>query len=235
MTITQASLRSEMRNLFQNLGTLTISDETLDLCISQGVARLSKDRPREAHYSLMATGARHNLTSLITDWEPYFSVVRQVFAPIPDDLSMLSVVPLGPESYRQVRLGDTAWVYIHAGVTVDGALIIYTTPWAIKDVNGALATTLPASMHTALTWICGHFVALSMAGKAAGVTDKQAPVDFVNFSSKSSLYQQVAKTYEASYNVELGISKLSPVSATRSINSVNQDGQRFMTHGSWGL
>lgn len=236
MTITQASLRGEMRTLFQNLGQLTISDETLDLCIGQGLARISKDRPREANYSLVATGARHSLTALISDWVPYFSVVRQVFLPIPDDASMAAVVPLDHEGYREVKIGDTYWLYVHQGVSADGALVIYTTPWKVSDINGAVSTTLPEAMHTAMTWICGHFVALSMSGKAAGSTDKQAPVDFVNFTSKSDSYRQVAREYEKSYRTELGISdKPAPVSATRNFNYALQDGEQYITHRPRGL
>lgn len=236
MTITQSSLRSEMRTLFQNLGQTSISDETLDLCISQGLARISRDRPREANYSLMATGVRHSLTSLVSDWKPYFSVVRQVFLPIPDDASMASIVPLDHTGYRVVKIGETYSIYIHQGVSADGALIVYTTPWLVTNVDGAVTTTLPDAMHTAMTWICGHFVALSMSGKAAGSTDKQAPVDFVNFGTKSDSYRNVAREYEKSYKTELGISeKASPVSATRNIDQVLQDGGRYMTHRPRGL
>lgn len=231
MTATKESLRQDARDLFQNLGASALPDATLDLCIRKALWRLSRDRPDLGNYSLAATGVKHSLTALVADWVPDFSVVRQVYLPAPTT-DMINVDPLDNTGYKQVTIGAVDYIYIHVGVGDGGALLVYTRPWLVSEVNGAVTTTLASSLEVAMGWMTGHMVALAMAGKSAGASDKSAPADFINFRSKGDDYRRVAAEYEKEYFKEMGIANAgpAPISAVRTIPSRNQDSGGFMTH-----
>ena len=234
MTITLDGLRTDIRAKFQNLSPAILSEETLDLDIKLAIARLSHDRPNEANYSLSATGEKHSLTALISNWLPGFSTVRQVWIPIPTT-SMDNVEPVESESYRVVPIGAVDYLFVSGGIGSGGALIVYTVPWTLTGINGAVATTLTDVLYPALLWISCSHVALSQAAKMAGQREKQHPADFVNFgTSNADQYRRQAREFEKSYLSEIGLDRDRPkaVSVTRSYRGVRQDGEPYMTHRS---
>jgi len=237
VAISRQTLRDDLRALFQNLGTSTLSDETLDLIIGRGLWRMSKDRPSEQHYQLTGSGKRFNLSSLITDWVPEFSVVRQCLLPYPDEDSLDNIEPLDHKGYRVVQLGGVYWLYLQDAIGSGGGLVIYTTTWKLEDIDGATTTTITPSLDSAILWVCAHFLATSMAAKMAGTNDKQAPADFVNFRSKSDEYRRVAREYESSYLRELGLSADRPpaLGILMDVDQRTQMGDAYMTHRPFGM
>ena len=234
MTITLADLRQGVRDLYQNMGANTISDDTLDRCISNGLWRLSEDRPNEVEYQLNSTGQRFSISSLITDWVKDFSTIRQVWKPIPTT-SLLNSNPLTLEEWRLLSIGSTDYLYVNQGVDSGGLLVIYTIPWRLEDIGGATATTIPETMEYALLNICACKAGLSMAAKSAGSSDKSMPADFVNIgSSKSDQYRRVAREFEKDYLSALKLSYEHPkgISVTRGYEAAASDGTAYMTHRS---
>ncbi len=232
MTITRDTLRADLRVLFQNLLAQTVSDETLDLVIGRGLWRMSKDRPSERHFEITTTGKRFEISSLITDWVPEFSVVRQCMRPYPDDVSFDNIALLDHKDYRVVQLNGAYWLYFYNTVSSQGALVTYTTTWKLTGIDGAATTTVPDSLGSALLWVSAHFLATSMASKMAGTNDKQMPADFVNFRSKSDEYRRVGREYEASYLRELNLSHDRPpaLGLVMDVDQSTQMGEPYMTH-----
>lgn len=236
MTITLASLRDGVRDMFQNLGPNTITDEALDQYASAGLWRLSEDRARETEYQLAATGSRFDLAALITDWVPEFSVVRQIWQPYPT-VSLDNSAPIPDKDWRVQAIGTAQYLFVSGGISSSGALIVYTTPWELEGLAGATVTTVPVVLEEALKNIVASKTAMGMAAKMAGSNDKSMPADFVNMgSSKSDQYRRVAREYEKDYlaGLKLAYDRPKGVAVVRSMTTEDSMGQPFLTHRSGG-
>jgi hypothetical protein len=237
VVVTVEALRTDVRAKFQNLDPGMFSDEALDLDIRLGLSRLSSDRPYEANYTLAATGEKHNLNSLISNWLHDFSVIKSIWLPTPTT-SMGRVDALKSDTYRVVTMGSTDWLYVSGGVSSSGALIVYTIPHTLTGIAGAAVTTVPDLLYPPLLHITGHHVAMSQASKMSGQRDKQMPADFVNFgTSNADQYRRQAREFERDYLSAMNLSFDRPkaIGMVRNMPSQTPTGEPWMTHRTTGV
>lgn len=193
--------RLNIRTVFPNAGERTVPDEILDLAIVNGLRRLSSDRPDTIEHTLSAPfNVSYPLTAF-TRWEQGFSAVRRV------TIGPRTGVPYVPEALdrRRYRVTDSDFFVDTSGLRAETLIVEYTAPWLIKDVDGASATTLSPMLEGAHMWISCRFLALSLAAKMAGATDRQLPADFINFRTRSDEFRALAKEFEENYRAELGL------------------------------
>jgi hypothetical protein len=199
MAYTIVEARANIRAVFQNLGERAVLDETLDVAIASGLRRLSYDRPAVTEVTLAAPVQTDYPLSTLTGWTDGFSSIREVrVAPVTGRIYDPAV--LDPRDYRVV--GNR--LYIGDPSSPSGLVVEFTVPWTIAGVDGASSTTLAQHLESAHLWISCHFLALAMAAKMAGTTDRQLQADFINFRTRSDDYRAIAKEYEENYRSELG-------------------------------
>lgn len=202
--LTQA--RSVVRTAFPNAGERTVPDDVLDLALLSGLRRLSSDRPDVKEHQLTSPIASPYALASFPAWEQGFSSIREVI-PAPEAGRPYAPVSLDPRRYRTT---DTEFFVDISGIRAQALYVKYTVPWTVKDLGGAAATSLPASLEAAHMWISCRFLALSLAAKMAGTTDRQVPSDFINFRTRSDEYRALAKEFEENYRAELGLTGKSP-------------------------
>jgi len=229
------ALRKAVRALIQNVPANVLLDSNLDEYIVMGKRRLDADAPREITASVSATNAAYyDLSSVLSGWEDGFSIVRSIISPAPDTTAagvLSEPVYADPRDYRVLSVNGNQWLSFIAD---EAFMVEYTTRWAVKDVEGASATTVPISRQSALTYIVTALTCFSLATKSAGSLDQQLPgADFINFRSKEQEYRRVAKEWESKYLSELGLDANKPVAVIvrADYDASLTSGSPYLTHG----
>lgn len=234
MAYTVDNLRAAVRALLQNQGPSAFPDDQLDQAILAGKRRLDRDYPYEKSKRLSAiAGGYYNLTTLVTDWAPNFSVIKRVINPAPDVTTKEEVqhVPLNEIKVLEI---EGSWYMRYDEQVASGRtlLIYYTVPWTVEGLADATATTLVTDKQNALEFICTSFAALSLATKMSGSTSRQIPGDIIDWGTKEAQYRRNAREWETLYMRELGMreDKPKPVSVIKDFDPVLSDGQSYLTH-----
>lgn len=205
----RAALASAVRNLLQNATQTTLPDSVLQTIIDQGKRHLDRDKPAEKTKLINATSSKwYVLNDLITDWQEGFSAVRGVINPAPNFLTNEAINRLEPTGYDFLEIEGQSRLFLLDGIPTNRqALVVYTTPWMIRDIDDADTTTLPQRYYNAVEFISAHIACLSMAAKSAGLSDNSIPTDFMNFRTKESEYRRVANEFKAQYLTTIGLTE----------------------------
>lgn len=227
-------LRTNVRALFQNQGPDVLPDEILDVPLLNGKRRLDRDYPREKSIRLDPQSAAYfNLSSLITDWKPFFSRVVKIANPAPDLTSREEISWAGHDLFRTVEMEGSWYLRFDDQIPTGRKLLVYyTIPWDIDGLDSATTSTITDGARNALEFICASMVAESLASKAAGQNQRQIAADIIDWNSKEASYRRMAKEWLTMYLRELGLDsdKPKPAASIRNMTPTMQDGFNWMTH-----
>lgn len=196
-----------VRSIVQNISADVLSDAYLDTYILQGKRRLDDDKPCEVAGVVAGAGTYWiNLSTQFSDWVIGFSMIKGVLNPAPDYTSSEGLTRISPSGYDLISDSGQDRLNIKDGIpSGTSALITYTVPWAVRDIDEADTTTLLPRYYNALEFISTFYTLLSLAAKSAGLSDNNIPTDFMNFRTKEAEYRRVAAEYQKSYLEVLGL------------------------------
>ncbi len=223
--------RTTLRLTFPNAGDRSVGDDTLDLALLNGLRRLSNDKPRVVD-ALLSAPIPPSVTLSFPKWVDEFSHITAIRT-APQTGVTYEPEALDPRRYRV--LGSNLYIDV-TGLRAVDLIVEYTTLWEVQGLGGATTTTLSPTLETAHIWAACANLALILAAKMVGTTDRQVAADFINFRTRSQEYREMAKAFEANYRCELGLEGKgpAPVIATLPYVSSNSADYTYHTHrSSW--
>jgi len=204
------SLRTAVRNMFQNVGEDIVVDDVLDTFLEAGIRRMSHDKPNEVIVELddVTVSGWFDISTKTDLWEDKFSVIRG-FANMPDMSTAREVEWLveGHDwNFMQLAV-PMVWVANSPGSL--GALAKITTPWRVINLSNSwygstAVTTVPYQWLNALELSCAIELARGMAANAAGKLTTAFNADVIDWRNKQREYSNQAREWERRYWLLLG-------------------------------
>ena len=196
-------LRGTVRALMPDQTVSVLPDARLDIQIALGMSRLNKDSPA-IKVSLLPKEDSNGIYDLnsVVGWVDGFSEIRAVWVAYRSQYFSVSQV--------DYRTWDDP-VDSHLKLAFEGPFlstgesIQYSSPWMVKNLEGAASTTLPRKFDNALTFICTAIACFSLATGAAGTKNSNIAGSLVAHAEESRRYREVGRTFENLYAEELGL------------------------------
>lgn len=236
MTITnRASIVVTLRAMLLSVGATEVSDEQLHESIEQGKKRLDKDRPRRRTDQLVGDGGNYYDVTALAGWVRGTSIVLNVQNPEPIVANDDPFKWDSRKTFVVQDIGGTEFIIIQTGITNGkNALVEYTSPWLIEDVELAASTDIEARYENAIEFISMSLVCRTLAAKAASTMDSSIPGDMISWRTKEAEYRRVADSYEDEYKKELGLDKIAtPAIIVRGdYDLTGSHGGPYLTHRS---
>lgn len=236
------SLRTAVRNMFQNLPEDIIGDDVLDTFLMAGLRRFSSDHPNETLIDLadVTSSGYFDMSTKSTIWENGFSVVRGMANQV--DMTTARELEWLREGidWRFNQYGEVAQVWVANNPGSLGMLSRITYPWRIIGVGDdwygeTLVTTVPYRWMNAVELACAIEMARARGANMAGKMTSGFQADVVDWRSKSREYLNQAREWERVYYRLLGhqVSGGPPpvMVAFEYDPQRHQDGSYPLTHG----
>lgn len=164
----------------------TISDE--DLCIANAVQTYSIQRPRQLQVIISASGAQHDLATLVEGWKIDANQVAEVRSGTPP-------LPLPDGTWWTFRDGTgAAQLYITAGSAP--YVVTYTAPHVVTDDEDTIETEASTDFH-AVAHLAASYILGEAANHYARMAQSSIGADAVN-------YGQLHQSHGTRAGAELG-------------------------------
>lgn len=204
MALDLATVRSRVAALIgQSNVHLTNGSTTnarIDEAALQAVERYSQDRPRRLTTAAAAVGAATYNLALPTGWVEGFSEVENIEYPVPTTRAFPVYLPRN--QWGIVTGTDGASVirsFVAEFSPSSNYSIVFTAPRAVKDLDGAAASTVPAGDESAFVKLTAAKALLILAASTASETDSSIGVDVAGHREKADRYRSLAKDFAADY------------------------------------
>lgn len=209
MPYTKVELRLAVRSMLQNVGDLSLTDQKLDVLLSQAKRRLDKDKPNVKSVDITGTGKKfYQLTTTVPGWINNFSVVNLLQNPKVVIANDDTIRYADPKDLRVLEQDGIEYLRVDSIIkSASVASLRFTTPWSLTGVDSATTTTLTSIMQNAIEFLACSIVCQSLATKSAGQLDDQTEADIINWGGKQAQYKFVSKDYEEMYFLEIGLDK----------------------------
>jgi hypothetical protein len=197
-----ATITTKVRSLIQDTAGLLAAGD-LEGAIREAVERYSRDQPRQVVVDVAGDSVSYDLT-LPASWVDGLSRVVTIEYPAGARYPTL----LSATGWRLYRTASTTKLRLLDVIPATGQTLrlTYTALHTLDGLDGAAATTIPATHTEAFASLAGALALYRLAARYISEQEATLNIDAVDRQGKTDLARRLADGLMRAYREEIGVS-----------------------------